>query len=84
MKVTLLLALSLCASSVSAQTSATVSSVPAERTTVITMGEDTIEGDLKLPAGFVSAGRPPRLTRSTLVKPRVDFRRELLSSVSSL
>lgn len=71
-----------CASSVLAQTSAPV---PAERTTVITIGgDDVIEGDLKLPAGFVSSARPPKTTHRTLVKPRIDFRRELLSSVASL
>ncbi len=84
MKRTICIALSLlCASSVLAQTSST--SVPAERTTVITIGgEDTIEGDLKMPAGFVASARPPRSTHRTLVKPRIDFRRELLSSVASL
>ena len=85
MKRTICIALSLlCASSVLAQTS-TTTSVPAERTTVITIGgEDTIEGDLKMPAGIVASGRPPRSTHRTLVKPRIDFRRELLSSVASL
>jgi hypothetical protein len=79
----IIFALSLvCASSVLAQTSASTS-VP-ERTTVITIGEETIEGDLKMPAGFVASARPPRSTHRTLVKPRIDFRRELLSSVASL
>lgn len=84
----IIFALSLvCASSVLAQTTKTASpstSVPAERTTVITIGEETIEGDLKMPAGFVASARPPRSTHRTLVKPRIDFRRELLSSVASL
>lgn len=83
MKVILLMSL-LCASSVLAQTSATLPSLPAERTTVITIGEETIEGDLKMPAGFVASARPPRSAHRTLVKPRIDFRRELLSSVASL
>jgi hypothetical protein len=48
------------------------------------MDEDTIEGDLKLPNGGVVSASRPRSTHRTLVKPRIDFRRELLSSVASL
>ncbi len=74
----------LCGSSVLAQTSAATPLSPPERITVITIGEETIEGEVKAPAeGIISAPRP-RSGHRSLVKPRIDFRRELLSSVASL
>ena len=54
-----------------------------QRKTVINFEDDTIEGDLKVPDGAYVEGRK-QVRHKSLIRIRMDFRREVLASVADL
>jgi hypothetical protein len=79
-----LLALSLAASAAAQdEGSNSEGGVSYQRKTVINFEDDTIEGDLKVPDGAYVEGRK-KVRHKSLIRIRMDFRREVLASVADL